>query len=244
MDCLLKERAELKMQVADRDDKLKEAETLTVATFEKKVHTQEEHERAITMARKVHAFVGYLCDVVTKARLYNESMKKPEVVPAPKVLLAMIDYSAKMEKLLRELRTLLQHGEQGEAAGLSERCSEPEPVPVSRSELAHQQAPTLAAPLIVGAPAPTPQPKAAVARIKVATTPGMADPTLQEPIPNSLNTDDLVSLHQWATEGLKEMAMPTTRSQPPTVPVVRTTPGSVTRSQQRGPESVQANLFV
>ena len=63
------------------------------------------------MARKFHAFVGYPGDVVTKARLHDESMKKSEVVPAPKVLRALIDYSGRMEKLLEEMRTLLQYGE-------------------------------------------------------------------------------------------------------------------------------------
>ena len=120
IDCLLKENVDLKTQVANQDDKLKEAETLTAATFEEKVQAQEECERAVTMARKVHAFVGYPGHMVTKARLYNESMKKPEIVPSPKVLWALNDYSGKIEKLLGKLRTLLQHGEQREAARPSE----------------------------------------------------------------------------------------------------------------------------
>ena len=77
IDCLLKENAELKTQVADQDEKLKEAETLMAAAFEEKVWAQEEPEKAVTMARKFHAFVGYPGDVVTKARVYDESMKKP-----------------------------------------------------------------------------------------------------------------------------------------------------------------------
>ena len=93
--------------MVDRDEKLKEAETLSTTAFEEKVWTQEEREKAVTMARKFHTFVGYPGDVVTKARLYDESMKKPEVVPAPKVLWALIDYSGRMEKLLEELCTLL-----------------------------------------------------------------------------------------------------------------------------------------
>ena len=230
IDCLLKENAELKIQVADRDDKLKEAEALTATAFEKKFRAQEEYEKAVTMAWKVHAFVGYLGDVVTKARLYDESMKTSEVVLAPKVLRALINYSGKMEKLLEEMRTLLQYGKQREEAGPSERRPEPEPVPVSGPELVPQPAPTPVAPSTEGVSVPTPQPEVPEARPKVAATLRIADPTLQEPIPNSLNTDDLVSLHQWATEGLQEMAMPTTGSQGSTTPVVRTTPGFVTRS--------------
>ena len=107
IDCLLKENAKLKTQVANRDEKLKEAETLTAVAFEEKIRIQEEREKAVTMARKFHSFVEYPGDVVTKARLYDESMKKPKVVPAPKVLRALIDFSGKVEKLLGELRTLL-----------------------------------------------------------------------------------------------------------------------------------------
>ena len=78
---------------------MKEAEALTAAAFEEKVQAQDEREKVVTMARKIHAFVGYLGDVVNKARLYDESMKKWEVVPTPKVLRRLTDYSMKMEKL-------------------------------------------------------------------------------------------------------------------------------------------------
>ena len=135
IDCLLKENAELKTQVADRKDKLKEAEALTATTLDEKVRAQEECKKVVTMARKFHAFVGYPGNVVTKARLYDESMKNPEVVRAPKVLRALINFSGKVEKLFGELRTLLQYGEHRERAGPSERGPEPEPVPVPRPEL-------------------------------------------------------------------------------------------------------------
>ena len=114
IDCLLKENVKLKMQVANWDEKLKEVEALTTTAFKEKVWAQEEREKAFTMARKLHAFVGYPGDVVTKARLYDECMKKLQVVPAPKVLRILVDYSGKVEKLLEELRTLLQHGKQRE----------------------------------------------------------------------------------------------------------------------------------
>ena len=76
IDCLLKENADLKTQIANREEKLKEAEALTVAAFEEKVRAQEDREK---VARKFHAFVGYLGDVVNKARLYDNSIGKPEV---------------------------------------------------------------------------------------------------------------------------------------------------------------------
>ena len=59
---------------------------------------------------------------MTKARLYDECMKKPEIVPAPKILRMLVDFSSKVEKLFGELCILLQHGEQREEAGPSERC--------------------------------------------------------------------------------------------------------------------------
>ena len=93
--------------MADRDEKRKEAEALTAIAFEEKVRAQEEREKAITMALKFHAFVEFSRDVVTKARLYDECMKKLEVVPAPKVLRILVDYNGKVEKLFGELRTLL-----------------------------------------------------------------------------------------------------------------------------------------
>ena len=66
----------------------------------------EKHKKAVTMAKKFHAFVGFSGDVVTKTRLNDKSMKKSEVVPVPKVLRMLVDYSGKVEKLLGELLTL------------------------------------------------------------------------------------------------------------------------------------------
>ena len=59
INCLLKKNTELKTQVADQNEKLKEAEALTVTAFEEKVQTHEEREKAITMAKKFPAFVGF-----------------------------------------------------------------------------------------------------------------------------------------------------------------------------------------
>ena len=111
IDCLLKENADLKTHAANQEEKLKEAEALIAAAFEEKVRAQEDREKAVTMAWKFHAFVGYPGDVVNKARLYNDNMKKSEVAPVPKVIQCLVNYSGKMEKLLKELRALLQPGE-------------------------------------------------------------------------------------------------------------------------------------
>ena len=60
------------------------------------------------MARKFHAFVGYPGKVVNKARLYDESSKKPGTPSRAKVIRCMVDYSTKIEKLLREMGILFQ----------------------------------------------------------------------------------------------------------------------------------------
>ena len=79
------------------------------------------------MAWKFHAFVGFPGDVVNKARMYNESMEKLEVALVSKVIRCLVDYNWKMEKLLYEMRALLQLGEQQEEAGPSEQHSELKP---------------------------------------------------------------------------------------------------------------------
>ena len=164
------------------------------------------------MAEKFHAFVGFASDVVTKARLYDECMKKPEVVPTPKILRMLVDFSGKVEKLIGELHTLLQPDERRQEAGPSERRPEPNPEPVSRPKPVSRPALILGAPVTGEASAPTPQPGAPEARLEAAATQGIPDLTHQEPIPNSLNTDDILSLHQWATEGLQDTVTPTTGS--------------------------------
>ena len=182
------------------------------------------------MAKKFHAFVGFASDVVTKARLYDEYMKKPEVVPTPKILRMLVDFSRKVEKLLGELRILLQHDGRRQEAGPSKRSLEPDPEPISRPDPAFSPTLTPRAPATGEPSAPTPQPEAPKDQPEPAATPVVQDPTHQEPIPDSLNTDDILSLHQWATEGLQDTVTPPIGSRGPTNPVVRITPGSVTRS--------------
>ena len=128
------------------------------------------------MAWKFHAFVGYSSDVVNKARLYDNSMRKPEVALAPKVIQCLVDYSGKIEKPLKELQALLQLGEQREEARPSERHPEPEP--------AGRRAPPLVATSPISPPTPAAQPEAVETQPEaLASTPGMVDPTFQEPIP-------------------------------------------------------------
>ena len=73
--------------------------------------------------------VGFVGDVVTKARLYDQCMKKPEAVSAPKVLRMLVDFSGRVENLLKDLRLVFQHGDRGQEAGPFERRPEPGPEP-------------------------------------------------------------------------------------------------------------------
>ena len=72
--------------MADRDRKVKVVEALAAATMEEKIRAEAEREKAATMSRKFFDFVGFSSDVVTKARLYDQCMKKLEAIPAPKIL--------------------------------------------------------------------------------------------------------------------------------------------------------------
>ena len=160
-----KELEELKDRVKAIEEELKSA--------------REDRDKAMVMARKFHAFMGYLGDVVNKARLYDESMSQPGTSLGAKVIRCMVDYSTKIEKLLREMRILLQ------------------PVRAQLEPVLATQQPTLA-------PAPILAPSS-----EVVTSPtGRSDPSLREAIPK-INTEDIASLEQWAIGGLHNMATPT-----------------------------------
>ena len=155
----------------------------------------------------------------------------------------LVDFNGRVENLLRELRILLQYDGRGQEVGPSKRRLEPDPEPVSRPDAASPPTSTLGAPATGEPSALTLQPEAPQDQPEPAATPVVPDPIHQEPIPDSLNTNDIPSLHQWATESLQDSATSATGSQRLTDPVVRITPGSVTQSQRRGTRSVQTNLF-
>ena len=57
--------------------------------------------------------------MLNKARLFDHGLKQPTTDSGVKMMHCMIDYSQKMEKTLKELRTLLQlTGGQPEQAGM------------------------------------------------------------------------------------------------------------------------------
>ena len=176
-------------------------------------------------------------------------MKKPKAVSAAKILRMLVDFNARIENLLKEIRSAFQLGNRGHEADPSEQRPEPVPRPL-RPEPSSPPTATAGAPPTEAPSTSTPRSEAILSRSEAipsrseaAATPSIPDPTRQEPILDSLNTDDIPSLHQWGTEDLPESVTPATRSRGPTDPVIRITPGSVPRSQPRRPGSVQTNLF-
>ena len=111
MDCLLKENVELRAKVDEGDalrkenrelkDRMKEAEK------EAKV-ARTEQDKSKEIAQKVSKFLGSPSDVLNKAWLFDHGLKQPATDSGIKMMRCMIDYSQKMEKTLKELRTLLQ----------------------------------------------------------------------------------------------------------------------------------------
>ena len=252
---LINENGRLETQVADwnRRAEAAEAQTLVVASQasaaeacaaaaearataakEARALAESESTKWHGVSRKFFDSLGFPGDVVTKAWIFNQCMKKPEAVSAAKILRILVDFSARIENLLKEIRSAFQLGDRGHEAGPSEQ----RPDPVSRPSRPEPPSPHTATP---GAPptrapsASTPRPKATSSRPEAAATPNIPDPIQQEPIPDSLNTDDILSVHQWGTEVLLESGTPATGSRGPTNPVIRITPSSVPRSQPRRP---------
>ena len=112
-----------------------------------------------------------------------------------------------MEKLLKELRTLLQPVE-----------IQPEPVPTPAPALA----PT---PILISTTSPE----------MVTPSTNRLDPTLQEEIPE-INTEDIASLETWAVGGQQTMATSTTGSRGTNLQGDLSTPGSTSQEARRKTE--------
>ena len=212
------------------------------AAKEGQIRAEAESTKWHGVFRKFFNSLGFASDVVTKARLFDECIKKPEIVSAPKILRMLVDFSGRVENLLKKIRLVFQHGDRGYEAGPFEQCSEPVPEP-ARPEPSSPPASTPGAPPTGGPSASTPPPEATPSQLQPTSMSVILDPTRQEPIPDSLNIDDISSLHQWGTKGLWESVTPTTGSWEPTNLVIWITLGSVTHSQQWRTISVQTNLF-
>ena len=111
VDFLLKENGEFRTKVEEGEVLRKETEELKdrITALEAKVKSaREERDKAKEVARKIHTFMGHPGDVVHKAHLYDQCALQPDTALGAKVIRCMVDYSTKMEKLLKELRALLQ----------------------------------------------------------------------------------------------------------------------------------------
>ena len=242
---LISENDRLQTQVADRNRRAEAAEAQTLAAAaltsaaearaavaevcataaeEAQIRAEAESTKWHGVSQKFFDSFGFPGNVVTKARIFDECMKKPEAVSVVKVLRMLVDFSGRVENLLKEIRLAFQLGDRGHEAGPTEQCPEPIPEP-SRPDPSSPPTTTTAAPPTGAPSASTPRPKATPSQPGAASTPSIPDPTQQEPIPDSLNTDDIPSLHQWGTEDLPESVTPATGSRGPTDPVIRISPG-------------------
>ena len=244
---LISENDRLQTQVADWNRKVEEAEgrataveVRAAAAKEGRIWAEAESTKWHGVSRKFFDSLGFPGDVVTKARAFDECMKKPEVVLAPKVLRMLVDFSGRVENLLKEIQLVFQHGSRGYEACPSEQRPESVPEP-ARPEPSLPPASTSRAPPTGGPSTSTPRPDATPSQPEPTSTPVIPNPTRQEPIPDLLNTDDIPSLHQWGTEGLQESVTLATESRGSTDLIIRITLSSVTQQQRTG--SVQTNLF-
>ena len=151
---LISENGRLETQVADRNRRAEAAEAQTLvatsqasaaearaATVEARTATAEE-ARALAesestkwhgVSQKFFDSLGFPGDVVTKAQIFDQCMKKPEAVSAAKILQMLVDFSTRIENLLKEIRSAFQLGDRGHEAGPSEQRPDPVPGP-SRPE--------------------------------------------------------------------------------------------------------------
>ena len=121
MDCLLKKNMELRAKADEGDALQTENKALKdqVKEAEKAIKiVRTERDRSKEIAQQVSKFLGSPGDLLNKAQLFDHGLKQPATNSSVKIMHCMIDYSQKMEKTLKELRTLIQPiGGQPEQAG-------------------------------------------------------------------------------------------------------------------------------
>ena len=82
-------------------DRIKEVERVTKAA-------RTERDKSKEVTQRVSKFLGSPGDVLNKARLFDHGLKQPATDSGVKIMRCMIDYNQKMEKTLKELRSLLK----------------------------------------------------------------------------------------------------------------------------------------
>ena len=135
---LISENDRLQTQVADRNRRMEavEAQTLAAAALtsaaearaavaevcavtakEARIRAEAESTKWHGVSRKFFDSFEFLGDVVTKAWIFDQCMKKPEAVSAAKILRMLVDFSGWVENLLKEIRSAFQLGDRGHEAG-------------------------------------------------------------------------------------------------------------------------------
>ena len=133
--------------------------------------------------------------MVTKARIFDQCMQKLEAVLAAKILRVLVDFSGQVENLLKEIRSAFQLGNQGHEArpiraapGTGSGAittgttffAHSNPRGTTDRSTIRLNSSTGGDTVSTGATPSLPE---------AASTPSISDPTRQEPIPDSLNTD-------------------------------------------------------
>ena len=128
LDCLLKENVELRARADEGDTpggenvelkaRADESDAFRAENKELKDRMKElereakaartERDKSKEVAQRVSKFLGSPSDVLNKPRLFDHGLKQPATDSGVKIMRCMIDYSHKMEKTLKELRSLLK----------------------------------------------------------------------------------------------------------------------------------------
>ena len=194
---LISENDRLQTQLADRNRRAEAAEAQTLAAAvlasaaearavaaevrataaeEAQIWAEAESTKWHGVSRKFFDSFGFPGNIVTKARIFDECMKKSEAVSAVKVLRMLVDFSGRMENLLKEIRSAFQLGDRGHEAGPSEQRPEPVSEP-SRPDPSSPRTTTTTAPLTGAPSALTPRPEVTPSQPGAASTPNILDPT-------------------------------------------------------------------
>ena len=138
VDCFLKENGELKAKAKEGNALWKEVGELKdrIKVVEKEVKiARAERNKSKEVGQKVHGFFGYLGNVLNKARLYDHGLKQPTTDSGVKMMWCIVDYGLKLEKTLKELRSLLHPtGAQPKLVGIPGAGPSTTPAPTSSPE--------------------------------------------------------------------------------------------------------------